>query len=149
MKPIRCLNLMTALMLLSAGCQNKKAFQIPEGHVGMFGYGSWELGYERFEVSANIADYSIEGGPVFAYRALPAFEKEPTGDYTYNTIEKSYTGIIQEAFDYWGKEFESEYRQSTEPVDSAIIRATGKALWVDPPLEMTRELKTKFEYPNR
>jgi hypothetical protein len=109
-------------------------------------YDSWELGYERFDVSDNITDYSIEGGPVFAYKALPDFEKEPTSDYTWNIIEQSYLNIIQEAFDYWGKEFEVEFKNSTEAIDSAIIRTNQKVLWIDPPLQKTEELKSKFNY---
>lgn len=112
-------------------------------------YDSWELGYERFDVSENIMDYKIDGGPVFAYKALPDFEREPTSDYTFNIIEQGYSDIIQEAFDYWGEEFEFEYKNSTEPFDSTIIKANKKVLWIDPPLNLTKELKSKFEYPNR
>jgi hypothetical protein len=109
-------------------------------------YDSWELGYERFNVSDLITDYTIEGGPVFAYKALPEFEKEPTSDYQLNIIEQRYSNIIQEAFDYWGKKFEEEYKGSTEPIDSTIIRTNEKMLWVDPPLEITEELRAKFTY---
>lgn len=109
-------------------------------------YDSWELGYERLDVSDNITDYIIEGGPVFAYKALPEFEKVPTSDYQQNIIEQSYSNIIQEAFDYWGKEFEEEYKDNTEPIDSTIIRTNEKVLWIDPPLEITEELRAKFIY---
>tara|TARA_R110001592_G_C12982218_1_gene734300 strand:- start:205 stop:936 length:732 start_codon:yes stop_codon:yes gene_type:complete len=109
-------------------------------------YDSWELGYERFDVSNKIIDFAIEGGPVFAYKALPEFEKEPTNNYRLNIIEQSYSNIIQEAFDYWGKEFEEEYKNSTEPIDSTIIRTNQKVLWVDPPLEKTEELRATFKY---
>lgn len=109
-------------------------------------YDSWELGYERFDVSDKITDYIIEGGPVFAYKALPEFDKEPTSDYKLTMIEERYSNIIQDAFDYWGKEFESEYRNSTESFDSTIIRSNQKVIWIDPPLEKTEELRSKFNY---
>lgn len=41
MKQITRLMLSSALLLLMGSCQEKvKTFKIPEGHVGMFGYGS-------------------------------------------------------------------------------------------------------------
>ena len=109
-------------------------------------YDEWELGYERFDVSDLITDYTIKGGPVFAYKALPDFDREPTTDISFNIIEKWYSDIIQEAFDYWGEAFEQEYKESTEPFDSTIIRRNQKVLWIDPPLEKTEALRALFDY---
>jgi hypothetical protein len=108
-------------------------------------YDSWELGYERIEVTDLIQDYLIEGGPVFAYRALPDFVAEPTNDYKEHLIELSYYKIIQDAFHYWGKDFESEYKESTEPFDTLILKDSHKSLWVNPPLEKINELKSIFK----
>lgn len=242
MKKILCLMLASALLLVPGSCGEKEAFNIPEGYVGMFGYGSlmsknfietglldakyegpflpahlrgykrswtfawpadipaatadgqyyraavlvggdtifpqflhylnireaagttlngvlysvpesdlpvydaWEPGYERFEVTDRIADYEIKGGPVYAYRALPGFESEPTGDIARNVIERDYLQIIRDAFDYWGAGFEAEYRESTEPVDANIIRDMVKFPWENPPLEKVEELMQQFEY---
>jgi len=109
-------------------------------------YDGWELGYERFDVTDLIKDYSIEGGPVFAYKTLPDFVAEAVDDYTLNIIELSYYKIIQDAFYYWGKEFEAEYHKSTEPVDATIIMENQKIPWIDPPLEKVEELKSNFKY---
>ena len=109
-------------------------------------YDAWEPGYERFEATDLISDYAIEGGPVYAYRALPGFEKVPDADVVRNVIELDYLGIIQDAFDYWGDGFEAEYQGSTEPVDANIIRETVKIPWENPPLERLDELMSKFEY---
>jgi hypothetical protein len=109
-------------------------------------YDSWELGYERFEVTNLVNDYIIEGGPVFAYKALPDFVIEPNNDYKRNIIELSYYKIIQDAFNYWGKYFEAEYKKSTVPVDTTIIRENQKSLWINPPLDKMKELKSSFNY---
>ncbi len=108
-------------------------------------YDDWELGYERFDVTDLIKDHFIEGGQVFAYRALPDFISNPTNDYKQNIIELNYSNIIQDAFNYWGKEFEEEYKKSTEPFDTAIIKESQKSLWIDPPLEKIKELKSIFK----
>lgn len=112
-------------------------------------YDGWELGYERIEVTNLINDYFIEGGPVFAYKALPDFLIQPNDDHKRNIIELSYSKIIQDAFDYWGKEFEAEYKKSTDPVDSNIIHENQKLLWIDPPLDKMKKLKSSFKYTSR
>lgn len=112
-------------------------------------YDAWELGYERFEVTNLISDFIIEGGPVFAYKALPDFVMQPNHDYKRNIIELGYQNIIQDAFAYWGKEFEEEYKKSTEPVDATIIRENKKMLWIDPPLDKMEELKSGFTYSSQ
>jgi hypothetical protein len=109
-------------------------------------YDVWELGYERFEVTDLIQGYVIEGGPVFAYKALPDFELEPNGNYKQNLIELSYFKIIEEAFRYWGKEFQAEYEKTTEPFDPAILHETQKILLTDPAMEKVKELKAGFKY---
>lgn len=109
-------------------------------------YDGWELGYERFEVTNLINDYIIEGGPVFAYKALPGFVIEPNNDYKRNIIELSYYKIIQDALNYWGKEFEAEYKQSTVLIDTMIVKENQKMLWTNPPLEKMKELKSSFKY---
>ncbi len=109
-------------------------------------YDGWELGYERIEVTQLVNDYVIEGGPVFAYKALPGFVMEPDSDYQRNIIEHSYANIIRDAFAYWGKEFEAEYIKSTEAIDSMIILDNQKKLWVNPPLQETEKLKALFKY---
>jgi hypothetical protein len=111
-------------------------------------YDGWELGYERFEVTDLISDYIVEGGPVFAYRALPEFTKDPSDDFTENIIEQSYMDIILDAFDYWGKEFEEEYQNSTEPVNPRIFRESINLPWIDPPLDKLEELRSKFKTPS-
>lgn len=112
-------------------------------------YDRWELGYERIEVTDLIQDFIIEGGRVFAYKALPDFVIEPNNDVKRNIIELSYSKIIQEAFDYWGEEFEAEYNKSTEPVNPSIINKNHKTLWLDPPLDKMEELKSSFKYTRR
>lgn len=109
-------------------------------------YDAWELGYERFEVTDLIQGYTIEGGPVFAYKALPDFELEPNNDFTQNVIERSYVKILEDAFGYWGKEFEAEYHKTTEPFDPAILHETHKILLTDPAMEKVEELKSGFKY---
>lgn len=109
-------------------------------------YDAWELGYERFEVTDLIQGYTIEGGPVFAYKALPDFELVPNNDYTQNVIERSYVKILEDAFGYWGKGFEAEYHKTTEPFDPAILHETHKILLTDPAMEKVEELKAGFKY---
>lgn len=109
-------------------------------------YDAWELGYERFEVTDLIQGYTIEGGPVFAYKALPDFTLVPNNDHTQNVIERSYVKILEDAFGYWGKEFEAEYHKTTEPFDPAILHETHKILLTDPPMEKVQELKSGFKY---
>ena len=108
-------------------------------------YDDWELGYERFEVTDLIKDYTIEGGPVYAYRALPDFISNPTRDIKQNIIELSYSKIIQDAFAYWGKDFEKEYKKSTETFDTSIIVDSKKSIWINPPLDKIKELKLVFK----
>jgi len=108
-------------------------------------YDSWELGYERIDVTDLIQDHIIVGGPVFAYRALPDFVEDPTNDYKKDIIELSYSNIIQDAFNYWGKEFEAEFKSSTESFDTTIIKVNQKTLWINPPLEKINELKSIFK----
>ena len=109
-------------------------------------YDAWELGYERFEVTHLIQGYTIEGGPVFAYKALTDFTLEPNNDHTQNVIERSYVKILEDAFGYWGKEFEAEYHKTTEPFDPAILHETHKILLTDPAMEKVEELKSGFNY---
>lgn len=125
---------------------NGVLYMVPEKDLPI--YDRWEPGYERFEVTALITGYRVEGGPVYAYRALPGFEGEPDGDVARNAIERDYLDIIQQAFDYWGAGFEAEYRQSTEPVDANIIGEIVKIPWENPPLEQVEELMRQFEYNN-
>ncbi len=123
---------------------NGVLYTVPEADLPV--YDQWEPGYERFEVTPLIADYEVKGGPVYAYRALPGFEKAPGSEPKLYVIERDYVRIIEEAFDYWGRAFETEYRESTEPVDSAIIRQTLTIPWENPPLEKVEELMQHFEY---
>lgn len=123
---------------------NGVLYRVPEADLPI--YDEWEPGYERFEVTGLIEGYDISGGPVYAYRALPDFEREPVGEPGRNVIERDYVKIIEEAFEYWGPAFEAEYRQSTEPVDGAIIWEVQKIPWENPPLERLDELMSKFEY---
>jgi hypothetical protein len=109
-------------------------------------YDVWELGYERFEVTDLIQGYAIEGGPVFAYKALPDFTLDPNNDYRQNTVEGAYVRILEDAFRYWGKEFEAEYRKTTDPFDPAILHETYKVLLTDPGMEKVQELKKGFKY---
>jgi predicted methyltransferase len=108
-------------------------------------YDSWELGYERIEVTDLINDYNIEGGAVFAYRALPDFVIEPEKDFKKNIIELNYSMIIHDAFDFWGKEFEAEYKKSTESIDTSIIKESQKMQWLNPPMDKIKELKSIFK----
>jgi len=123
---------------------NGVLYMVPEADLPV--YDAWEPGYERFEVTGLIGDYAVEGGPVYAYRALPGFEMEPGRDPERTIVERDYLNIIEEAFDYWGAAFEAEYHQSTEPVDPAIIWEVQKIPWENPPLERLEELMSKFEY---
>lgn len=126
---------------------NGVLYMVPESDLPV--YDQWEPGYERFEVTDLISDYAIEGGPVYAYRALPGFEKVPDAAISRNIIEADYLQIIRDAFAYWGAEFEAEYTGSTEPVDANIIRETVKIPWENPPLESVEELLQQFEYNDR
>lgn len=123
---------------------NGVLYMVPEADLPV--YDAWEPGYERFEVTDLIADYRVEGGPVYAYRALPEFVKEPGNDVARNIIERDYLEIIEEAFLFWGPAFEAEYYQSTAPVDGAIVQEVFKIPWENPPLEKVEELMQQFEY---
>ena len=70
---------------------------------------------------------------------------DPTNDYKQDIIELSYSNIIQDAFHYWGKEFEAEFKSSTESFDTTIIKVNQKTLWINPPLEKINELKNVFK----
>jgi hypothetical protein len=112
-------------------------------------YDGWELGYERFEVTDLISDFVIEGGPVFAYRALPEFTLAPNSDIKRNVIEQEYVDIIKDAFEYWGADFETEYKKGIAPFDSSIIQNTQRVLWENPPMEKVNELKASFNYSKK
>lgn len=109
-------------------------------------YDSWELGYERVEVTGALQGYKIEGGPVFAYRALPAFEREPAGSVEESLIDESYVEIIENAFGYWGEEFRLQYENSTIPFAPDLARKSNKVVWEKPPLEEIEKLKRSFSY---
>lgn len=108
-------------------------------------YDEWELGYERFEVTDRIIDYEITGGPVYAYKALPEFIRKPDSNLSNNIIEKGYYDIIEDAFAYWGTDFEEEYLKNTEPFDTLIIQQNKKKVWVNPPLDKLEELRSVFK----
>ena len=57
--------------------------------------------------------------------------------------------VIQDAFNYWGKEFEAEYIKSTEPFDTTIILASQQKLWIDPPLDKVEELRAELTTAER
>ena len=58
MKKILCLMLASALLLVPGSCGEKEAFNIPEGYVGMFGYGS--LMSKNF-IETGLLDAKYEG----------------------------------------------------------------------------------------
>lgn len=97
-------------------------------------------------MSDLIQGYTIEGGPVFAYKALPDFTWEPNDDHRQHVVDSGYWKIIEDAFVYWGEEFETEFRKSTKPFAPSILRETKKIPWTDPPMEKVKELKAKFKY---
>lgn len=109
-------------------------------------YDIWEMGYERFEVTDIIQGYTIEGGPVFAYKALPDFMSVPNNDYRQQVVELAYWKIIEDAFAYWGKDFQAEYEKTTEPFDPAILHETQKIILTDPDMKKVQELKESFKY---
>lgn len=123
---------------------NGVLYVVPEADLPL--YDAWELGYERFEVTHLIQGYTIEGGPVFAYKALPDFTWEPNDDYRQHVVDSGYWKIIEDAFVYWGEEFAAEFRQNTKPFAPSILRETKKIPWTDPPMEKVKELKAKFKY---
>lgn len=104
------------------------------------------LGYERFEVTDLVQGYNIAGGPVFAYKALPDFDLEPNGDFRHSVVERAYWWILEDAFAYWGNEFEAEYQKTTDPFDPAILFETHKIILTDPAMEKVGELKAGFKY---
>ncbi|MCF1753203.1 gamma-glutamylcyclotransferase family protein [Mariniradius sediminis] len=123
---------------------NGVLYVVPEADLPL--YDAWELGYERFEVTHLIQGYTIEGGPVFAYKALPDFTWEPNDDYQQHVVDSGYWKIIEDAFVYWGEEFAAEFRQNTKPFAPSILRETKKIPWTDPPMEKVKELKAMFKY---
>jgi hypothetical protein len=123
---------------------NGVLYIVPEADLPL--YDIWELGYERFEVTDLVQDYAIEGGPVFAYKALPDFTLEPNEDYRQNVVERSYWNILEDAFAYWGEEFEAEFKKSTEPFAPSVLHDTQKTPWTDPPMDKVEELKARFNY---
>lgn len=123
---------------------NGVLYIVPEADLPL--YDIWELGYERFEVTELIQGYRVQGGPVFAYKALPDFTLEPNGDFRQNVIERAYWNILEDAFSYWGREFEAEFHKTTDPFDPAIRHDTHKVPWSNPDLGKLDELKAKFNY---
>lgn len=123
---------------------NGVLYIVPEADLPL--YDIWELGYERFEVTELIQGYRVQGGPVFAYKALPDFTLEPKDDFRQNVVERAYWKILEDAFSYWGKEFEAEYQKTTDPFDPAILHDTHKVPWSNPDLGKLDELKAKFNY---
>lgn len=109
-------------------------------------YDIWEMGYERFEVTDLIQGYTIAGGPIFAYRALPEFTMEPTIDISQHVVELAYWKILEDAFAFWGKDFQAEYEKTTVPFDPAILQDTQKIILTDPSMEKVKELKSGFTY---
>lgn len=109
-------------------------------------YDVWELGYERFEVTDLIQGYTIAGGPVFAYKALPDFKLNPTNDLRQNVVELAYWRILEDAFAFWGKDFQNEYEKTTQPFDPVILYETQKILLINQPMEKVQELKSGFNY---
>jgi hypothetical protein len=123
---------------------NGVLYLVPESDLST--YDDWELGYERFEITDRITDYTITGGPVYAYRALPEFTREPTKDYRISVVERGYVTIIDDAFLFWGDAFKEEYIKSTIAPDPAVIQATTKVEWKNPPLEKIEALKASFKH---
>lgn len=109
-------------------------------------YDIWEMGYERFEVTDLIQGYNIAGGPIFAYKALPEFTMEPTIDISQHVVELAYWKILEDAFAFWGKDFQAEYEKTTVPFDPAILQDTQKIILTDPSMEKVKELKSGFTY---
>lgn len=109
-------------------------------------YDIWEMGYERFEVTDLIQGYTIAGGPIFAYKALPEFTMEPTIDISQHVVELAYWKILEDAFAFWGKDFQAEYEKTTVPFDPAILQDTQKIILTDPSMEKVKELKSGFTY---
>lgn len=123
---------------------NGVLYIVPEADLPL--YDIWELDYERIEVTDLVQGYAIEGGPIFAYTELPDFTPEPNADYRRHVVERGYWKIIEDAFAFWGEEFEAEFHKTTDPFSPAILHDTHKIPWSNPDMGKLDDLKAKFNY---
>ncbi|WP_420581505.1 hypothetical protein [Reichenbachiella sp.] len=81
----------------------------------------YEYGYERIDVTEQIAEYNFQGGKVFAYKA--------TSNYLYNSkntngltvIEQEYFDLVTSACDSIGLGFRQEYDATTNPLNLELV----------------------------
>jgi hypothetical protein len=123
---------------------NGALFLVPEDALPV--YDAYELGYERIDIGESLTDHLIEGGPVFAYRALPFFDKQPVPDPNRNIVDKSYLKRIRETLAYWGSTFEKAYQKSTLAVDPGIVREVHSEFWNDPPMEKFEKFRERYNH---
>lgn len=82
---------------------------------------SYEFGYERIDVSEKITEYNIEGGKVFAYKAVSEYlyDSEKTKGTT--IIDQEYFDLVTSACDSIGLAFRQEYNTTTSPLNLELV----------------------------
>ncbi|MEP2026759.1 MAG: hypothetical protein ABJH98_05910 [Reichenbachiella sp.] len=81
----------------------------------------YEFGYERIDVTNKISEYQIEGGKVFAYKALPNYTYDSQKTIGKAIIEKDYFDLVANACDSIGLQFREEYENSTSPSNLELV----------------------------
>ena len=81
-----------------------------------------EIGYKRIDVSKSIREFDVEGGPVYAYQALPNYLKEPiTNKPHLNAIPSQYLDLLNTAFEDLGETYKKEFYESTVKYYGSIV----------------------------
>lgn len=80
-----------------------------------------EIGYERIDVTNRIKEFNIQGGKVYAYKALPNYTFDENSDKQISIISKSYIDLVTEACDSIGRYYRKEYEETTIPPNPDLI----------------------------
>ncbi len=81
-----------------------------------------EIGYERFEVTDQIREFRVEGGPVYAYRARSDYQvDEAVQDLKHTALPSVYLDFIDEAASGAGEIYKKEFYESTAKVDKSLV----------------------------
>lgn len=81
-----------------------------------------EKGYERVDVTQSIREFSVSGGKVYAYKALPGYTKTPVANSPYeNVIPALYLEFLDAAFKEKGKAYKKEFEETTVGFDESLV----------------------------
>ncbi|PKA84281.1 hypothetical protein ATE92_2462 [Ulvibacter sp. MAR_2010_11] len=84
-------------------------------------FDTMELGYERIDVTDSIVEYTINGGKVYAYKAMPEYTLNGIGKGKKNIIDQLYYDLVLNANKGNGAEFRKEFEASTLPPDTILV----------------------------